>query len=137
MVKRAGVRLDARLKRWPLVYYVLPLVVWMGAIYALSAQPSLPSAPNPWWDLLLKKGAHMAGYAVLAALWWRLLALRCSARRALALAALFSVLYAVSDEVHQLNVPGRNGSPWDVGIDACGVLVAVVVLWMAQKRASV
>jgi VanZ family protein len=83
---------------------------------------------------LVKKGAHMAAYAVLTALWWRLLALRCSTRRALALAALLSVLYAVSDEVHQLYVPGRNGSPWDVGIDACGVLVAVVFLWMAQKK---
>jgi VanZ family protein len=100
----------------------------MGAIYYLSAQPSLPSAPDPWWDLLLKKGAHMAGYAVLMVLWWRALRLGCSERLALGLAVLFSVLYAVSDELHQLYVPGRNGSAWDVGIDTCGVLVAAGIL---------
>jgi len=106
----------------------------MGAIYYLSAQPSLPRAPDPWWDLLVKKGAHMAAYAVLVVLWWRVLALRCSARLALELAVLLSLLYAVSDEVHQLYVPGRNGRLWDVGIDACGVLVAAGVLWVAQRK---
>jgi len=100
----------------------------MSAIYVLSAQPSLPSAPDPWWDLLVKKGAHMAGYAILMVLWWRVLALRCSTRLAFGLAALLSIVYAVSDEVHQLYVPGRNGSAWDVGIDACGVLIAAGIL---------
>ena len=128
VVKRSKVWLDTRLKRWPFVYYVLPLLAWMGAIYYLSAQPSLPSAPDPWWDLLLKKGAHMAGYAVLMVLWWRVLGLCCSKRLALGLAVLLSVLYAVSDEVHQLYVPGRHGSGWDVGIDACGALIAAGVL---------
>jgi VanZ family protein len=101
----------------------------MGAIFYLSAQSSLPQAPDPWWDTLLKKGAHMGAYAILMVLWWRALAQRCSARSALGLAALLSVLYAVSDEIHQLYVPGRNGCLWDVGIDSCGVLLAVIALW--------
>jgi VanZ family protein len=112
----------------------------MSAIFILSAQPSLPSAPDPWWDLLLKKGAHMVAYAILMVLWWRVLALRCSIRFALGLAALLSILYAVSDEVHQLYVPGRNGSAWDVGIDAGGVLIAAGIvcrgrgLWLSQEK---
>ena len=133
VVKRASTWLDVRFERWPFAYYVLPLLAWMGGIYVLSAQPFLPQAPNPWWDLLLKKGAHMAAYAVLAILWWRVLAQRCSTRLALGLAALFSVLYAVSDEVHQLFVPGRNGTVMDVGIDACGATIAAVVLWVVRR----
>jgi VanZ family protein len=136
VVRQSKAWLDARFERRPFVAYVLPLLVWMGAIYILSAQPSLPQAPDPWWDLLLKKGAHMAAYAVLMVLWWRALALRCSLRLALGLAALLSVSYAVSDEVHQLYVPGRNGSAWDVGIDACGVLVAAGVLWAVHRTES-
>ena len=126
---------DAWLRRRPFLYDVLPLLAWMGAIYALSAQSSLPSAPDAWWDLLLKKGAHMAGYAVLTVLWWRVLSRRGAARLALALSVLFSVGYAVSDEVHQLYVPGRNGRVWDVAIDACGVLLAAAVLWYKDRAA--
>jgi VanZ family protein len=74
LVRERVAWLGARLSRRPLVYYVFPLLLWMGLIYALSAQPSLPKAPGPLIDLLLKKGAHMAGYAVLMVLWWRALA---------------------------------------------------------------
>lgn len=135
VVRRTAACLQACLRRWPLVYDLLPLLAWMGAIYCFSAQPSLPSAPDPWWDLLPKKGAHMAAYAILTVLWWRVLARRLSVRRplGLALALLLSLLYAVSDEVHQSYVLGRNGSVWDVGIDACGVLIAASILWRVQR----
>lgn len=137
VVERIVTWLDARFGRWPFVYTVLPLLVWMGAIFYLSAQPSLPQAPDPWWDVLLKKGGHMAGYAVLAILWWRVLVRRCSRRCALGLAIVLSVLYAISDEVHQLYVPGRSGSVWDVGIDACGILLAAGLLrWWYRRRAG-
>ena len=134
MVREAEARFAARFSRWPFVYYVLPLLAWMGAIYALSAQSSLPSAPDAWWDLLLKKGAHMAGYAVLTVLWWRVLRRRQAAGWALALSTLFALAYAISDEVHQLYVPGRNGRVWDMAIDACGVLLAAAVLWHRSRR---
>ena len=64
----------------------------------------------------------------------------CSARlllRALgderaALAA--GIAYAISDEVHQLFVPGRVGSPLDVAIDSVGV-AAGVLLWRRYSDA--
>lgn len=133
VVRRTAAGLHARLRRWPFVYDFLPLLAWMGAIYYFSNQPSLPSAPDPWWDLLLKKGGHMAAYAILALLWWRVLVRRLSVRRSVGLALLLSLLYAISDEVHQLYVLGRNGTVWDVGIDACGVLLAAGVLWRMTR----
>lgn len=62
-----------------------------------------------------------------------------SERRGIAVAGLFafvlSVLYAASDEVHQLFVLGRLGQVTDVLIDASGVVVGVVVvLLIAVKR---
>ena len=40
-----------------------------------------------------------------------------------------SVLYAVSDEVHQLFVPGRGCQFRDVCIDACGAAFGLMVVW--------
>ena len=76
----------------------------------------------------------MVAYAVLNVLWWRVLKLRCSLRWAVRLAVLLSTVYAISDEVHQLYVPGRNGRVGDVVIDVCGVLLAAVVLWRCAER---
>lgn len=36
-----------------------------------------------------------------------------------------SVFYAVSDELHQYFVPGRNASVWDVLLDGVGVICGV------------
>ena len=43
---------------------------------------------------------------------------------------LISVLYAVSDEIHQLFVPGRSCELRDVFIDSLGVLTALIILFI-------
>jgi VanZ family protein len=77
------------------------------------------------WDLVLRKIAHAAEYAVLGAL-----LLRATGRAGLAFA--LGAAYAISDEVHQSFVPGRLGSPLDVAIDAAGVAVGIV-LWQSLR----
>jgi VanZ family protein len=101
----------------------------MGLIYAVSAQPTLPSAPSALWDVILKKGAHMVEYAILVALLWQ--ALGC--RRA-GTAWIVAVVYAASDEFHQTFVPGRNGTPVDVMVDAVGATAAAIALWCRFRR---
>jgi VanZ family protein len=106
----------------------LPVVAWAGLIFAFSSVPDLGTGLGGW-DLVLRKIAHAAEYAVLGALLARAVSRP-------ALAAALGVLYAVSDEVHQAFVPGRMGSPVDVAIDAVGV-IAGVVLWeraLARSR---
>lgn len=51
-------------------------------------------------------------------------------------AALFCVLYAVSDEIHQSFVPGRACRFTDVLIDSSGILTAIVIisLIMCNKK---
>ncbi len=102
-----------------------PLVLWMGAIFYLSAQPSDSLPDVGAWDLLLKKGAHFTAYAILAWLAYRV----CEGRKRPFLLAFFiAVLYAVSDEYHQTFVPGRNGNGWDVLIDSAGAFVGLIIL---------
>lgn len=82
--------------------------------------------------MILRKLAHVGEYAVLALLLVRALRLHgLSPKRVVLAAACVSVLYAVSDEVHQTFVPGRNGVWRDVGIDAVGI--AGAALWRARR----
>ena len=120
-----------------LLRYWLPPVLWMGLIFIVSAQPTLPHHPDDLFDTILKKAAHMMEYGTLAFLLWRALSRGRGAlsRSALVTAFVVSVLYAASDEYHQTFVPGRNGTPVDVGIDAVGVLVALLVVGsLGRKR---
>lgn len=41
---------------------------------------------------------------------------------------LLGTMYAVTDEIHQLFVPGRSGELRDVAIDSSGVLLGVVIV---------
>ncbi|MFC1638541.1 VanZ family protein, partial [Patescibacteria group bacterium] len=50
------------------------------------------------------------------------------------LALVFSFAYAVSDEIHQLFVPGRDGKLSDVGIDLIGIVLMVVIWNIWNKR---
>ena len=96
----------------------------MAVIFVLSAQPDLSTGLG-FWDLVLRKLAHACVFAALTLLWLR--ALGPLTDRALPAAVTISLLYAVSDEYHQTFVPGRHGSPIDVGVDAIGIGVAVLL----------
>jgi VanZ family protein len=104
----------------------LPVVLWAAVIFAFSSVPDLGTGLGGW-DLVLRKLAHMAEYAILGAL-----LVRATGRVGLAVA--LGTLYAVSDEVHQAFVPGRMGSPVDVAIDAVGVACGVFIWQSARRR---
>jgi VanZ family protein len=97
----------------------LPVVAWAGLIFTLSSIPDLGTGLGGW-DLVLRKLAHAAEFAVLGLLLVRAL------EHAWAAFSL-GVAYAVTDEIHQSFVPGRLGSPVDVAIDAAGVAVGVAL----------
>jgi len=95
----------------------IPVVLWAGVIFALSSIPSLGTGLGTW-DYVLRKGAHMTEYALLAALLMRALEREVSA-------FLAALVYAASDELHQHFVHGRHATPVDVAIDAVGILVGL------------
>ena len=126
---------------WRFVWYCGPLILWMGAIFWISHQPKTHLAPaqpstlitsSGWeqtflitidWDTVVGKTAHMVVYAVLAFLIWRI---NPNWRIILVLATCF----AVSDEVHQLFIPGRTGRVLDVVFDVLGV---ICMLWRLRR----
>ena len=74
----------------------------------------------------VRKAAHMTEYAVLSVLiyiWigkWKH-------------AIIFAALYAASDELHQLFVPGRAGRLGDVLIDSAGAAIGVLIFIGVKK----
>jgi len=120
----------AWLRRRPLLWLWLPPVAWMGLIFGLSAQPDLPHPGMGWADLLVSNGAHAFVFGVLAVLWRRALG---GVRRAWPIALALTLLYAVSDEFHQMFVPGRCADPWDLVADGVGAVVGLI-LWRWWRR---
>lgn len=134
-------------------------LIWMGVIFYLSSQPATQSAHLSTglkdellgilghfipgietleirsFDFYIRKNAHFIAYFILAVL--MLLALLQSAvPKAANLALLICLLYAISDEFHQLFVPGRSGQFRDVLIDGAGALLGVLVTALVINRIS-
>jgi VanZ family protein len=93
------------------------VLAWAGLIFVLSSIPDLGTGLGGW-DLALRKLAHAAEFAVLGFLLFRAIG-----RVDLALG--LGIAYAVSDEIHQHFVSGRQGALLDVAIDAIGVAIGV------------
>jgi VanZ family protein len=114
----------------------LPPFLLMGLIFVLSAQPSLDSGLGVL-DLIGRKLIHFAVYALLCLLWWRLLRTQTESGKAILLALVLSSLYAASDEFHQSQVEGRNGTAVDWVIDTTGAALVALRLRLHARRETV
>jgi len=120
-------KINKSILRW------LPALAVMVVIFGFSSIPSREMPNFGFWDMVVKKGAHMLGYGLLAmAIWY---GLRFDKRRWW-LAILLAVLYAISDEYHQSFVPGRHPSWVDVLLfDGGGAAIVVgLASWLRGKR---
>ena len=142
-----------RIKAW------LPAALWMGVIFAMSAMPGDVSGdtsgrlmklllwllslllgqeaaagiPADVLHLLIRKGAHMAEYAVLLLLYHRALRMEQAKRPGLC-ALILCAAYAATDEFHQGFVAGRGPGVIDVGIDTLGAGIAWGMMQMLQIK---
>jgi VanZ family protein len=112
----------------------LPAVVVMLTIFTLSAQPPSHLPRFGWAEVVIKKAGHVMGYGLLALSFRRGLG---TDRRWLAPAWILSVLYGLTDEVHQAFVPGRHPSPIDVLLfDGAGAALALLLAQRAPREGS-
>jgi VanZ family protein len=112
-----------------------PVALQMAVIFMASSIPNLGRLPGgvPDWF------GHGAGYAILGGFGLRAFAggrLRGVTIAAALAAVALCVAYGVSDEVHQLFVPGRSAELADVAADAAGAAVAAAVglAWRLAAR---
>jgi VanZ family protein len=138
-----------------LLKYWLPVVFWMAVIFSASSDsqsghrssqiigpivrwliPGISKSAEERIVAVVRKLAHVMEYAVLAVLLWR-------ARRGTSkqqnigwlhaharFAIVVTVLYAITDELHQILVPNRGPGIGDVLLDTAGGLVGLLVVWL-------
>ncbi|MGM0653228.1 MAG: VanZ family protein [Bacillota bacterium] len=117
-----------------LIIYWLPALIQMALIFYFSSQPEgskvLESFPTP------PGIGHLVGYAILAVLLYRAFNRGLFGWSGVAArnAFIVSLIYAVSDEIHQLFVPGRQASIADVGIDTAGILLGLLLVKALARR---
>lgn len=126
------------------------VVSWMVLIFCLSHQPATQSnglstgitekaiktiekiAPNLDVDIrsfnhIIRKNEHFFSYLILGILVSNgVMSNQPVSKRNFILALSICVLYAISDEVHQLFIPGRSGQIKDVFIDSAGAVVGIL-----------
>ena len=137
---------------WKTFLFGILAVVWMGVIFLFSSQPAEQSTDTShcagrmigsiiiWdfeqWspeeqenfaekiDLGVRKTAHAMEYAFLCFLIFMTFhSCGLTGKRCFGIALLMTAGYAVTDEIHQLFVPGRSGRILDILIDSAGAVV--------------
>jgi VanZ family protein len=117
------------------------LLLWLGV--------HLPSQQLDLLNLVFRKSGHMVGYALLCLCWLLLLRgtywLQHDYKRSLqgkvhvrrmwwrtewaVLAVFCTFVVATADELHQMSIPSRSGSWWDVALDTSAGMIAVALVW--------
>jgi VanZ family protein len=114
----------------------LAVLAWAGFIFVLSAQPDLRVSSVGDLELVARKAGHLLAFGLLAGLLlWALAG--AGVQRAWQWSLGLTVLYAVSDEIHQGFTAGRHSAATDVAIDAAGavaLLAAAAVLPRLRSR---
>lgn len=80
-------------------------------------------------EIAIRKLAHLSEFAALG--FFSFLHFMIYVRKKPWLFAwIFSILYAVSDEIHQMFIPDRAPRVYDVAIDSIGALIGIAVLYL-------
>ena len=137
-------------KRVAIVFSYMVVFLWMAVIFYLSGQvaadsKNLSTGITQWimnivdevvWfsiDIesfhhIIRKNAHFIAYLLLGvALIHAMKRSGVYGFRGYAIALFICIVYAISDEIHQLFVPGRSGELRDVFIDSTGAIIGISV----------
>ena len=140
--------------------FAVLLVLWMGFIFSMSCEnaeessntsgqtikvvlttvPEFEKQPEEVkvniieeLQFIVRKSAHFIGYMILGILASGLILYYGNINKKYLLAFLICVIYAISDEIHQLFVPGRAGQVRDVLIDSAGSLLGIIIVMAFEK----
>lgn len=129
------------------------VALWAAVIFLMSANTGddlsggeglvarvralLMAAQEAWIGTsvdLVSPFAHFCEYALFGFLLQNALGCEAPARRAVLLAVATASAYGVTDEFHQLFVPGRACDPVDWLVDTAGAALGALVAWRTLRR---
>lgn len=116
------------------------IVGWISFTFNKSVISVDTLGINGFVEFFIRKGTHVTVYFLLVLFFY--LAFRKTIENTkrwhcLVYSYLLTVLYAVSDEMHQGLTPNRTAYIGDVGLDSLGALLAVLVIalcWRKNRR---
>lgn len=125
--------------RWP---WIALTSAYCAAIFVISSQSDLGLEPPRWLDWPHSdKLVHFTMFgglsSVVAAGLWRSNGAGLPMKALFLGAAGFATLYGLTDEIHQIWVPGRTFDPLDLLADAVGatIMAGVFTVWTARQLA--
>lgn len=164
-VQKGNLQEDGRKLFWIRGIFLAATLSWMIVIFSFSAQPADDSGATSQgvgaflaelfvpgygdWSMQrqeafvekidhpVRKAGHLTEYAILGTLvTGTVFSFGLRGKRAALTAEGVGVLYAASDEFHQLFVPGRGSQITDVLIDASGFAVGVAAVFVIFRLMS-
>ena len=140
------------------IIYMLALIIWMAIVFIFSNQPAdvsskasggitekvvhaitkdnkkITQTQREQIETIIRKCAHFTLYLIGGILTTNLLSTtKVKDKHIILYAIVFCFVYAITDEVHQLFVPGRSGELRDVIIDTLGATTGTMLFWMLKK----
>lgn len=117
-----------------LVFYYLPPILIMIIIFFLSGREKIGIADTYILNFIVFKTLHIIEYGLLFILTTRALKKTNLFPKTYILYAIYiSILYALSDEYHQMLVLSREGIMRDVIIDSIGIYIAYYIVFVQNK----
>lgn len=140
---------------------IILVVIWMSAMFLFSSQQGTGSSSTSkkvseiivniidikkqYTDIekqevikviepVIRKLAHYTLYIIGGILITNCVYQFCDKeKRLIAISTVVGIIYATSDEMHQLMVPGRSGNIKDVIIDSIGILTGIALFLLAKE----
>lgn len=146
------------MKNKKIIFKGMLVIIWMIIIFLLSSQNGSESADltnsvvytffeiyNVSHDtitfiipdifLIIRKIAHFTEYFILGILFMNLLKeFNISSKKRIIYSILFCLLYATTDEFHQLFISNRVGSIFDVLIDFSGSISGIIMFSLYKTK---
>jgi VanZ family protein len=104
-----------------------PVVFWMALIFFISSLHEAPLPPG-----ISDKSGHGLGYVGMSVLLVRAMTgglPRPVSARVAAITIVVTMLYGMSDEIHQLFVAGRSSDVNDFAADSVGACIGTAACW--------
>lgn len=141
--------------------FFMPSILWMVLIFYFSHEPGDISSKNNNFivdllykinskivdflgyenlNILVRKTAHVTEYLILfMLLYYGFHKIYKNKNiknlyKASVCSAFVTILYAFTDEFHQIFIQGREGKIFDVFIDSIGVLIGIIIVRIVLKR---
>ena len=130
---------------------IILVILWMGLIFKMSSYNGIDSGNQSGFivnfianifninnldiiSFIVRKIAHLSEYLILGILAHNLIK---NYNKKTFIAILICIIYAISDEIHQIFVPGREFKLLDICIDSIGSIIGIYmykyILYITNK----